>query len=450
MDVSKHVEKAEEALRKKNFDYAVELLQQVLSLQPDHGGARRLWCRALRLRHERKPTPGWLAKVVGSPHTLSAGLAKVSKSAVGKVRALEKNLKLEPTNTTINLALGRALSEAGYFHSAVAVLESLGEAEPKQSEAWKLAAACHARVQQIDEALECLEKALRASPRDAEAERMRKNLSADATLRSAAYDRARSSRDLMKDKDQVAKLERDQRLHRTEAELATEEEELRTEIGANPGNGQARRRLGEILARREDFEGAADLLEQGRAQDENVADLADRIGDYRVAALSREIRKLEKRLQDAPSDAVREDLEDLRKSRTQFEVTEFRRRVQERPTDLSLQYALGKSLQATGEVDDAIGAFQQAVRDPKTRLDSLIRLGSCFFRKGLLDLAEKQLTSALEETSPTSDRGKAILYNLGLISEKGGKKQEAFGFYTRIYEVDIQYRDVSQKIESLA
>jgi len=41
MDVSSHIAKADEALRKKNFDYSVNLLEQMITLQPDHSVARR-------------------------------------------------------------------------------------------------------------------------------------------------------------------------------------------------------------------------------------------------------------------------------------------------------------------------------------------------------------------------------------------------------------------------
>jgi len=106
-------------------------------------------------------------------------------------------------------------------------------------------------------------------------------------------------------------------------------------------------------------------------------------------------------------------------------------------------------LQDAGDVDGAIAAFQKSVKDPKTRVDSLVRLGACFQKKGLLDLAEKQLNLALEEATPAGDRGKSILYNLGLVAEQAGKKSEAFQYYSRIYEVDIAYRDVGKKIEAL-
>jgi tetratricopeptide (TPR) repeat protein len=78
-----------------------------------------------------------------------------------------------------------------------------------------------------------------------------------------------------------------------------------------------------------------------------------------------------------------------------------------------------------------------------------LKLGACFQKKGLPDLAEKQLKTALEESSAASERGKSILYNLGLIAEQAGRKSDAFNWFSRIYEVDIAYRDVAKKIETL-
>ena len=37
MDYSKHIQKAEEAARRRNYDFAVELYQQLLELDPDQG-----------------------------------------------------------------------------------------------------------------------------------------------------------------------------------------------------------------------------------------------------------------------------------------------------------------------------------------------------------------------------------------------------------------------------
>ena len=47
------------------------------------------------------------------------------------------------------------------------------------------------------------------------------------------------------------------------------------------------------------------------------------------------------------------------------------------------------------------------------------------------------------------ERAREILYNLGAIAEAEGDTAEARAFYARIFEVDIGYRDVAQKMEGL-
>lgn len=449
MDVTNHIAKAEEALRKKNFDYAESLLEQVISLQPDHGGARRLWCQAIRQKAEKKGGGGWLAKLGGSPHKLSAAVSGLAKSSGGKARALEKYLASDPLNADAYLDLGEALIGSGLCDAAVAVFSALGEAEPKLSQPWKRAAAAHAAKGRAEEALECLEKALKADPKDAEADRMRKNLAADVTLKKGAYETARSSRELVRDVATQARLERETRIHKTAEDLAAEEQEVRAALQANGKDGRARRRLAELVARREEWSEAERILKEALAFDDNASELKDRIGDLQLQAVGREIKKLEERLAAEDNPNFRDDLELLRQDQQKLAAGEYRRRVEERPTDLALWFQLGKTLHEQGQLDDAIAAFQRSIKDPKTRADSLMRLAACFQKKGLLDLAIKQLEMALEEATPASERGKSILYNLGLVAEQAGRPADAFTHYSRIYEVDIHYRDVAKKIETL-
>ncbi len=449
MDLSQHITKAEEAIQKKNFDIAAGYLQQVLSVQPDHGDARRLLCRALRLRHERKPTPRWLARLVGAPHLLSAALCRVTKSAGGQVRALERYLRLDPVSPSVYLGLGQALAAAGFSRSAAAVFQAMTEVDPRSSTPWRMCAACHAQLQELDRALECLDKALALNPRDADADRMRKNLAADVTLRKGAYETAKSSRDLMRDEHKVSQEEAEARIHRTEDELAEEEDKLRKRLEGGGGDARSRRRLAELCARRKDYEEAIRVLEAGREKDDNRADLDDRIGDYRLLSLTHEIDKLRERLAKAPSAGVKSDLMELEQERREQEIKEYQRRTVARPTDLGSWFQYGKALRDGGRLEDAIGAFQKSVKEPKVRTDSLVLLGECFFDNEMLELAEKQFNAALESVAPSSDRGKAVLYHLGQTTEKAGRKDAAKGYFSRIYEMDIHYRDVARRLEAL-
>jgi tetratricopeptide (TPR) repeat protein len=85
--------------------------------------------------------------------------------------------------------------------------------------------------------------------------------------------------------------------------------------------------------------------------------------------------------------------------------------------------------------------------DPRTKRDAQFSLAQCFQGKGFSDLARKEYQKALEGIVQVDDRAKEILYNLGLIAEGEGNAAEARGFFARIFEVDIGYRDVAGKME---
>jgi hypothetical protein len=53
----------------------------------------------------------------------------------------------------------------------------------------------------------------------------------------------------------------------------------------------------------------------------------------------------------------------------------------------------------------------------------------------------------LKEKPGFDDEKKDLIYMLGSVFEKMGKKDEAIKQYEQIYEVDISYKDVAAKVE---
>ena len=133
----------------------------------------------------------------------------------------------------------------------------------------------------------------------------------------------------------------------------------------------------------------------------------------------------------------------------EFLVEEYQARVAAHPTELALHFQLGKALYANGDIDGAIAEFQQTVKDPRRKIESLVSLGNCFLDKGLIDPAKRQFEHALNEVPGMSDRKKDILFSLGNLYEKQDEPKKALEEFMKIYEVDIHFRDVSQRIESL-
>ena len=75
MDLQKHLERAQEAARKKNFDYAVALYQQILAVKPDHGQARSELRQSLARRFEYRKTSPLVNRLLALPQRLAFATA---------------------------------------------------------------------------------------------------------------------------------------------------------------------------------------------------------------------------------------------------------------------------------------------------------------------------------------------------------------------------------------
>jgi tetratricopeptide (TPR) repeat protein len=75
-------------------------------------------------------------------------------------------------------------------------------------------------------------------------------------------------------------------------------------------------------------------------------------------------------------------------------------------------------------------------------------LGCCYSELGMLDLATRQLEEASKEVLPMDAMKKEIVYNLALVYERMGEREESLACMKQIYEVEHGYKDVATRVES--
>ncbi|MCI0589032.1 MAG: tetratricopeptide repeat protein [Planctomycetes bacterium] len=443
MDTSHHIEKAEEAIRRKNFEFAVTLYRQLLEIRPDDGAARRGLHRALRQRHEYRPTPKALALVTGVIPRFIGRIYLLSRNAKRAASAYEQAFALDPRNSGLGYRVGDCLEKAGCNDSALAVFETLADADAGAIEAMKRAGALAYKKRDLPKALGFYERVLKAQPLDQDALKARKDLTAEGALARGRYETARSSRELVKDKEAMREAERGHRVVRSAEEIGDEVTRLKGERAKNPKDAKLAEALGRVLVDRGDFDGAVAALEE-------ASGLAPGSYETRVALGDAKIRRAQAAVEAARSgkgDAAR--AAELEKARLAVEVEEVGWRVSAHPTDMGLRVRHARLLEEAGRLDEAIGEYQRAAGDPRWKNDATLGLGRAFERKGLHDLARKQLERTLEAVGASDARAKEILYSLGALCEKLGARDDARGYYARIYEVDIGFRDVAAKMETL-
>ena len=447
MDLNKLIERAEEATRRKNYDGAIALFHQLLDLHPGSAEGRRGLREALLKKWQRKQTGKASAVVSGVVPLVSASLGSLLRQHKTVARSLERYLVNDPLNLGKNMKLGQALEKADCKKGAAEVYEFIAQQVDGATEAWKAAGALRAELGQVQEALLDYEEALKISPRDQEALKARKNLAAEGALQGVGYDQGQHSRALVKNEAELKDLERGKRLHLTPEEIQSELSELEGRLADDPRNTQTLKRMGELHEKNGDPEAALDCLRLVVDYDPSEAAVKKQIAYLEVARFDQRIAALEARA--GSDESAAEELAKLKEERDEFELQGLRSQVEATPTDMELRVRLGQKLQKAGKLDEAIAELQRSVGDPRFRTDSLVLLGQCFFRKKHYDLASGQLEKALESLSGMGTRVKDILYNLGVIAEKMEDPEKARSYYSRIFEADIGYRDVADKMERL-
>jgi tetratricopeptide (TPR) repeat protein len=117
--------------------------------------------------------------------------------------------------------------------------------------------------------------------------------------------------------------------------------------------------------------------------------------------------------------------------------------------DHEAHYDLGVAYKEMGLLDEAISEFQKAIRSHLNRVRTYEALGQCFLEKKQLPVAATILQRALSEPGARDEQLVGVLYLLGYINESLGKPTEAKGFYERVFGVDIQFRDVGDRLNAV-
>ena len=117
--------------------------------------------------------------------------------------------------------------------------------------------------------------------------------------------------------------------------------------------------------------------------------------------------------------------------------------------DHQSHYDLGVAYKEMGLLDEAIAEFQKALRAPTDRVPTYEALGQSFMEKEQYPMAATILARALNEKGASDDQLVGVLYLLGRCAEERGQTDAAVDYYHRVFVVDIQFRDVGDRLTVL-
>jgi tetratricopeptide (TPR) repeat protein len=117
--------------------------------------------------------------------------------------------------------------------------------------------------------------------------------------------------------------------------------------------------------------------------------------------------------------------------------------------DYETHYNLGIAYKEMGLLDEAIGEFQYAARDPARTVECCEILGSCFREKGMPQLALKWYQKGLDMPSLGEREAAGLRFDIAEVYREQGDYKKAMQLYTEVYGLDSTYRDVAAKIKEM-
>jgi tetratricopeptide (TPR) repeat protein len=123
--------------------------------------------------------------------------------------------------------------------------------------------------------------------------------------------------------------------------------------------------------------------------------------------------------------------------------------------DFETHYNMGTAYKEMDLLDEAVQEFQTSVAlvkasDGTSRfLQCCNMLGHCFVQKGLPEAAIMWFKKGLAAPGHSEDEYQALRYELGGAYEEMGDIEQAKQYYTEVYGVDVNYREVGEKLRNL-
>ena len=449
MNTAKDIfQRAEQAARKGNLEYSIELYLQGLTINPKASDERQTLHRIeaqLVESNGGNPAGGVGAKLKSAGKIANLKKLKVQKKWDEAILEIENILKIQPHNTQLLFDLAEMLEHIEAPQSAIAILSDLTDIDKTHVESYRKLGSLWRGEGEPKRAIEAWEKLKMYRPEDKEAGKAIRDLSA-ATMVDAVEEKKSetgddSFRSMLKSEEESADLEQKAKVLRTDEDRVEAIRFKKEDLRADPTNSRLWRELGGLYQdlrkwkhAKAAYKKAIEVNPQDLFAIDRIGTLEESILDEGVAELKEQISKLE----EAEAEAI------------EFKTGEYERKVLAHPTDYELKLVYGELLLQGGSYDQAIEQFQKAVKDPKFKVRAQNDMGKCFQKKNVHAIAITQYQEALKGVAdPDSDIAKDIRYNLATAAEDNGEHDDALEQYQVIMATDIGFRDVSTRVDGL-
>jgi tetratricopeptide (TPR) repeat protein len=431
----------------RNWEYVVSLVLPIVKAHPGFLDGRALIRRA-EAQRAGPPKKGGIN--LGGSLSFFGGGSK--KEPADQIADLEDGVfQKDPYNQKANEQLYDLAMKLHMQDLAAFALETIREGYPENTKNSHRLAEHYMRHDQPEKAAAVYQHIQKVDPRDMDAKKGEKDAAARTSILRQGWNQEGDFRKAMKSSDEASKMELLNKQGMTREQMEALLASLYEDYNQDNTNINTVKAIASVLERLEDHETALGYFQW--ALELNPGDVAmarkvELVQD-KIAELS--IQRMDSEIEADPSAPDIEDkraqIAEIKKQRSATVIAEAKARVERNPTDKQFQFELGSAYFYADMFTEAIPHLQQAKSNPHIRNKAMLMLGRCFERKNMNDLAVTQLSEVAKELAIMDNTKKEVLYALGLVYEKIGKKAEYLECLKEIYNNDYGYRDVARRVE---
>lgn len=185
-ELNDNYEKALSALKRDNFDYAIELLSAIVAVKQDFARARH-FLRISQRKKFQKSKQNLASKAFSSffslVYSIKALIFKLRNEPSLAIREYENIISLNPFNKNALLHLGKTFLVMGLDESAIYAFEETLECSPKNLFALKNLGKLYLEIGDYQKSRFYYKKILEIHPYDHDAEKGLRNLDALGTIK---------------------------------------------------------------------------------------------------------------------------------------------------------------------------------------------------------------------------------------------------------------------------
>jgi tetratricopeptide (TPR) repeat protein len=446
--------RAKDAYGSKNYDYAISLVQSVLRDEPLFLEGRR-FLRAIAIQKYEALNAFSRQMLNMKVASTVVKLSTTSKKHPAEQLAIaEEVLAMDPFNYKANMLVGEAGTALGYPEFRAFACETLAKGKPNDKVILNMLANTYMELGDAVKAEKTYERLLELDPRDGDALSGLKNASAAHASKAGNWDTAKDYRDVLKDKLQAEQLEQQSKVVKSGSAI---DEQIRfhsEKQQAEPANPAHAKAVAQLYLQKNDYANAITWYQSAFELGGRVdSSLEKTVGDLKLRKVEKEMQELS-HSQAGESDpaqqaALTAALKEKKKELDDVRLFQAEARVRAYPNDGQFHFELGEALYKVGQYKRALPELQIGMKQPNIRYQAMNLMGLCFLAQGMNDLAVRRFAEAAGELAVMDDMKKEIVYNLGLAYEATKQQEKALEeCWKKIYEVDMSYRDVAERVES--